>query len=52
MGSNYPLDKFDAHIWDKESYYDNLARVQKEEMDKKERERKEKTKVRSSFFSS
>ncbi|XP_068206573.1 SAP30-binding protein-like isoform X1 [Palaemon carinicauda] len=45
MGSNYPLDMFDPHCWGKESYYDELARVQKEEMDKREKERKEKSKV-------
>ncbi|XP_050719062.1 SAP30-binding protein-like isoform X3 [Eriocheir sinensis] len=45
MGSNYPLDMFDPHCWGKESYYDELARVQKEEMDKREKERKDKTKV-------
>ena len=36
---------FDPHCWGKESYYDELARVQKEEMDKREKERKDKTKV-------
>ncbi|XP_045595044.1 SAP30-binding protein [Procambarus clarkii] len=45
MGTNYPLDMFDPHSWGKESYYDELARVQKEEMDKREKERKDKTKV-------
>ncbi|XP_071551065.1 uncharacterized protein [Panulirus ornatus] len=45
MGTNYPLDMFDPHSWGKESYYDDLARVQKEEMDKREKERKDKTKV-------
>lgn len=37
---------FDPHCWGKESYYDELARVQKEEMDKREKERKDKTKVK------
>ncbi|KAG7158675.1 SAP30-binding protein-like, partial [Homarus americanus] len=45
MGTNYPLDMYDPHCWGKESYYDELARVQKEEMDKREKERKDKTKV-------
>ena len=36
---------FDPHCWGKESYYDELARVQKEEMDRREKERKDKTKV-------
>lgn len=45
MGTNYPLNMFDPHCWGKESYYDDLARVQKEEMDKREKERKEKSKV-------
>ncbi|XP_013410616.1 SAP30-binding protein [Lingula anatina] len=44
-GTNYPPDIFDPHFWGKESYYDELAKVQKVEMDKKEREKKEKTKV-------
>lgn len=42
---------FDPHCWGKESYYDEIARVQKEEMDRREKERKDKTKVsRKSFF--
>ncbi|KAB7507324.1 SAP30-binding protein [Armadillidium nasatum] len=45
MGSNYPLEMFDPHCWGKESYYDEISRVQKEEMDRREKERKEKTKV-------
>jgi len=47
MGSNYPLDRFDPHMWigSKDSYYDEIARVQKEEMDRREKERKDKTKV-------
>ncbi|XP_063603781.1 SAP30-binding protein-like [Penaeus indicus] len=45
MGTNYPLDMFDPHCWGKESYYDEIARVQKEEMDRREKERKDKTKV-------
>ncbi|CAL4115285.1 unnamed protein product, partial [Meganyctiphanes norvegica] len=47
MGSNYPLDRFDPHMWvsSKDHYYDEIARVQKEEMDRREKERKDKTKV-------
>lgn len=47
MGSNYPLDRFDPHMWvsSKDHYYDEIARIQKEEMDRREKERKDKTKV-------
>ncbi|XP_076068216.1 uncharacterized protein LOC143040721 isoform X2 [Oratosquilla oratoria] len=45
MGTNYPLDMFDPHCWGKESYYEELAKVQKEEMERREKERKERTKV-------
>lgn len=41
---------FDPHCWGKESYYDEIARVQKEEMDRREKERKDKTKVSMKFF--
>uniref|UniRef100_A0A6A7G6J2 SAP30-binding protein-like n=2 Tax=Hirondellea gigas TaxID=1518452 RepID=A0A6A7G6J2_9CRUS len=44
-GTNYPVALYDPHCWGKESYYEELARVQKEEMEKREKERKERTKV-------
>ncbi|XP_043277252.1 SAP30-binding protein [Venturia canescens] len=45
MGTNYPPDRFDPFKWGKDSYYEELARVQKNEMDKLEKARKEKTKI-------
>ncbi|KAK7788309.1 hypothetical protein R5R35_011966 [Gryllus longicercus] len=50
LGTNYPAHVYDPLRWGKESYYEELAKVQKAEMDKHERgkkgeERKEKTKV-------
>lgn len=44
FGTNYPPDRFDPFKWDKDSYYEELAKVQKAEMDKLEKARKEKTK--------
>lgn len=44
-GTNYPVALYDPHCWGKESFYEELARVQKEEMEKREREKKDKTKV-------
>lgn len=45
QGTNYPSEIYNPHKWGPESYYEDLARQQKEEMDKKERERRDKTKV-------
>lgn len=45
FGTNYPAEIYDPLKWGKESYYDELAKVQKAEMEKREKERKEKTKV-------
>ncbi|XP_018015339.1 SAP30-binding protein [Hyalella azteca] len=44
-GTNYPVALYDPHCWGKESFYEELARIQKEEMEKREKERKERTKV-------
>lgn len=44
-GTNYPPELYDPSIWGKESFYDELAKAQKIEMDKREKERKERTKV-------
>lgn len=41
-GTNYPPNIYDPLKWSKESYYDELAKVQKAEMDKREKERKSK----------
>lgn len=45
LGTNYPPERFDPFRWGKESYYEELARQQKAEMDKLEKSRKEKTKI-------
>ncbi|CAG2234319.1 SAP30-binding protein-like [Mytilus galloprovincialis] len=44
-GSNYPAEVFDPHAWGKESFYDQLDKAQKVEMEKREKERKDRTKV-------
>jgi hypothetical protein len=45
LGTNYPPDRFDPFKWTKDSYYEELAMVQKTEMEKLEKARKEKTKI-------
>jgi len=45
LGSNYPPHMYDPNRWGKDSYYEELAKVQKVEMDKKEKEKKDKAKV-------
>ncbi|KAF4525682.1 hypothetical protein B566_EDAN010673 [Ephemera danica] len=45
LGTNYPTEIYDPLRWGKESYYEELAKVQKTDMDKREKERKEKAKV-------
>ncbi|XP_045502266.1 SAP30-binding protein [Colias croceus] len=45
LDTNYPPEIYDPLRWGKESYYDELARVQKLEMDRREKERKEKSKI-------
>lgn len=45
LGTNYPAKVYDPLKWGKESFYEELARVQKTEMDKREKEKKDKTKV-------
>lgn len=42
LGTNYPPIIYDPTKWNKESYYEELAKVQKIEMDKREKERKNK----------
>lgn len=42
LDTNYPPEIYDPLRWGKESYYDELARAQKAEMDKREKDRKEK----------
>ncbi|CAG9826540.1 unnamed protein product [Diabrotica balteata] len=40
LGTNYPPSIYDPLKWNKESYYEELAKVQKTEMDKRDKERK------------
>ncbi|XP_062331361.1 SAP30-binding protein isoform X2 [Osmerus eperlanus] len=47
LGTNYPKDMFDPHGWSEDSYYEALAKAQKVEMDKLEKAKKERTKVRT-----
>lgn len=42
LGTNYPPAIYDPHKWNKESYFDELVKVQNVEMDKREKERKSK----------
>lgn len=44
-GTNYPPHLYDPLRWGKESFYEELARLQREDMEKRQKERKEKTKV-------
>ncbi|CAG9864087.1 unnamed protein product [Phyllotreta striolata] len=42
LGTNYPPAMYDPLKWSKESYYEELAKVQKAEMDRRDKERKSK----------
>lgn len=42
LDTNYPPEIYDPLKWGKESYYEELGRVQKVEMDRREKEKKEK----------
>jgi len=37
FGTNFPPELYDGHLFGKESYYEELAKSQKEEMDKREK---------------
>jgi len=37
FGTNFPAELYDGHLFGKESYYEELARAQKEEMDRREK---------------
>lgn len=37
LGTNFPPELYDGHLFGKESYYDELAKVQKAEMDRREK---------------
>lgn len=45
LGTNFPPDIFDVSIYGPESFYEELARAQKTEMDKLEKQKKESTKT-------
>lgn len=45
LGSNYPPSVYDPNRWGKDSYYEELAKVQKLDMDMKEKAKKDKAKV-------
>merc|ERR1719333_488970 len=38
FGTNFPPELYDGHLFGKESYYDELAKAQKEEMDRREKQ--------------
>lgn len=40
-GTNLPKDLYDGHLFGKESFYDELAKVQKQDMEKREKAAKE-----------
>lgn len=44
LGTNYQPERFDPFKWSKDSYYEELAKVQKVEMEKLEKQRSDKTK--------
>jgi len=37
LGTNFPPELYDGHLFGKESYYEELAKVQKVEMDRREK---------------
>lgn len=45
FGTNCPPELYDPTIWGEQSFYEELAKVQKEDMERREKERKERTKV-------
>lgn len=42
LDTNYPPEIYDPLRWGKESYYDELSKAQKQEMDRREKEKKDK----------
>lgn len=42
-GTNFPKELYDGHLFGQESYYDELAKVQKADMEKREKAAKEKS---------
>ena len=37
LGTNFPPELYDGHLFGKESYYDELSKSQRAEMDKREK---------------
>ncbi|XP_074660328.1 SAP30-binding protein-like isoform X2 [Tubulanus polymorphus] len=44
-GTNYPPELYNPGLYNKYSFYDELAKTQKTEMDKREKEKKDRTKI-------
>jgi len=44
-GTNFPPEIYDPHIWGKESFYDELDKAQRKDMEKREKDKKDRTKV-------
>ena len=44
-GTNFPPNLYNPSIWGTGSYFDELSQLQKKEMDKREKERKDRTKI-------
>ncbi|GAB0097708.1 SAP30-binding protein [Sergentomyia squamirostris] len=45
LGTNYPPEIYDPLQWGKESFYEELAKAQKAEMDRREKEKKDNAKM-------
>ncbi|KAI8508795.1 PREDICTED: SAP30-binding protein-like isoform X2 [Branchiostoma belcheri] len=44
-GTNYPKDVYNPHMWGEDSHYEALAKAQKEDMARREKEKKDRTKI-------
>lgn len=47
LGTNYPPQLYDPLRWGKESFYEELGRLQKNDFERRQRERKDRTRVSS-----
>ena len=45
MGTNFPPELYDGHLFGKESYYDELAKVQAQDMERREKAEKKRSAV-------
>jgi len=45
LGTNFPPELYDGHLFGKESYYEELAKLQKQDMDKREKAAEQKKKM-------